>query len=102
MLDITSDLPIPTFAALSRRYDATVEDIIWGFGAHFDARLAILRALTEVNQWLPIVRSGTPEKDNTYLSQGQDAVKWWKTATLENQPYLAPDRAATPRLRTDY
>ena len=88
VLDITSDLPIPIFAALSRRCDGTVEDIIWGFGAHFDARLAILRALTEVNQWLPVVHSGTTEKANTYRAQGQDAIQWWKTATLENQPYL--------------
>ncbi|NOT55029.1 MAG: TOMM precursor leader peptide-binding protein [Deltaproteobacteria bacterium] len=102
VLDITSDLPIPTFAALSRRRDGAVEDIIWGFGAHFDARLAILRALTEVNQWLPVVHSGSTEKANTYRAQGQDAVHWWKTATLENQPYLAPDGAATPRVHTDY
>ena len=102
VLDITSDLSIPTFAALSRRCDGEVEDIIWGFGAHFDARLAVLRALTEVNQWLPVVHSGTAKKDNTYRAQGQDAVQWWKTATLENHPYLAPDRTVAPKVHTDY
>jgi len=102
VLDITSDLPIPTFAALSRRYDGGVEDIIWGFGAHLDVRLAILRALTEVNQWLPVVHSGITKKDNIYRAQGHEAVQWWKTATLENQPYLAPDKAVAPRVHTDY
>ncbi len=102
VLDITSDLSIPTFAALSRRCDGEVEDIIWGFGAHFDARLAVLRALTEMNQWLPVVHSGTAEKDNTYRAQGQDAVQWWKTATLKNQPYLAPDKTVAPKGCADY
>ncbi|NES82160.1 MAG: TOMM precursor leader peptide-binding protein, partial [Moorea sp. SIO2B7] len=49
VLDITSDLNIPTFAAISRRNDQAVENIILGFGAHFDPQIAILRALTELN-----------------------------------------------------
>ncbi|MGE0825281.1 MAG: TOMM precursor leader peptide-binding protein [Candidatus Binatia bacterium] len=102
VLDITSDLPIPTFAALSRRRDAAVEDIIWGFGAHFDARLALLRALTELNQWLPVVHSGTAENAVIYRAPGGEAVQWWKAATLENQPYLAPDRTTASRMRSDY
>lgn len=102
VLDITSDLAIPTFAALSRRNDATVEDLTLGFGAHFDARLAIQRALTEMNQWLPVVCSGTAEKTAPYLSQDREAIQWWQTATLENQPYLAPNELATPKIHTDY
>ena len=56
MLDVTSDLGIPSFVALSRRPDAETEDIIYGAGAHADPRLAALRALCELNQcltWLP-------------------------------------------------
>ncbi len=102
VLDLTSDLAIPTFAALSRRCDNAVEEIIWGFGAHFDARLAILRALTEVNQWLPVVHSGSAEKANTYRAQEHEAVQWWKTATLSNQPYLAPDETVALRVYADY
>ena len=41
VLDITSDLNIPTFAAITRRTDRAVEDIVLGFGSHFDPRLAI-------------------------------------------------------------
>src|SRR5262249_53578866 len=86
VLDITSDLNIPTFAAISRRNDKEVEDIIFGFGAHFDPRVGIFRALTEVNQSLPAVLSVTPSEDDTYLDPDPKATSWWKTATLENQP----------------
>ena len=61
MLDVTSDLGVPTFVALSRRPDGETEDIIYGAGCHADARLAALRALCELNQcltWLP--RPGKP------------------------------------------
>ena len=45
VLDLTSDLNIPVFAAISRRRDREVEDIVIGYGAHFDAQIAISRAL---------------------------------------------------------
>jgi ribosomal protein S12 methylthiotransferase accessory factor len=41
VLDITSDLGIPTFAAVCRRTDHPVEDIVVGFGAHLDPRVAL-------------------------------------------------------------
>jgi ribosomal protein S12 methylthiotransferase accessory factor len=102
VLDISSDLDIPTFTAISRRNDTEVEDVTLGFGAHFDPRLAILRALTEVNQWLPVVCSGSPEKGDTYLSQDPEAIEWWETATLENQPYLALDEKIDRKTQEDY
>jgi ribosomal protein S12 methylthiotransferase accessory factor len=102
VLDITSDLNIPTFAAISRRNDKAVEDIIFGFGTHFDARLAILRALTEANQSLPAVSSVTPDKDDAYLDDDPKAISWWKTATLENQPYLVPDETLAAKVQTDH
>src|SRR5262249_52660437 len=92
VLDITSDLLIPTFAAISRRNDREVEDIICGFGAHFDPHIAMLRALTEVNQWLPVICSGTPNKSSAYRSHDPEAIHWWKTATLKNHLYLVPDK----------
>ena len=56
VLDITSDFNIPVFAAISRRSDeGQAEDIVLGYGAHLAAKIAISRALTEVNQILPNV-----------------------------------------------
>ncbi|HWO12354.1 MAG TPA: TOMM precursor leader peptide-binding protein, partial [Polyangiaceae bacterium] len=54
MLDITTDVGIPTFAAVSRQRQRE-ERIALGFGAHLDAKLALLRALTEMNQFLPFI-----------------------------------------------
>lgn len=102
VLDITSDFNIPAFAAVSRRHDKESEDILLGFGAHFDPQLAIRRALTEVNQSLPIVISVLADDGEPYLDRNPEAVAWWKTATIANQPYLRPDKTVTPKLRSDY
>ncbi|MDH3039216.1 TOMM precursor leader peptide-binding protein [Streptomyces sp. TRM75561] len=88
ILDLTSDLGIPVVAAVSRRITGGSEDILFGFGAHFDPALAVSRALTEMNQFLAQLiefRSG-PHQDQ----EGPDTL-WWRTATVENQPYLTPD-----------
>ena len=51
VLDLTTDLD-PVFAALSRRLDHPIDRPIFGFGAHLEPRLGILRAVTEMNQFL--------------------------------------------------
>ncbi|MDZ8225111.1 TOMM precursor leader peptide-binding protein [Nostoc sp. ChiVER01] len=91
VLDITSDLNIPVFAAVTRRSDRSVEDIVLGYGAHFDAKIAISRALTEVNQILPNVLFAKADGSTQYPPSADGlAVDWWKTANLANQPYLVP------------
>ena len=102
VLDITSDLNIPSFAAISRRNDKEIEDIVLGFGAHFDSRIAILRALTEANQSLAAVGSGTCDNNEEYFDNDPAAISWWKTATIENQPYLVPDKTSIPKVQGDY
>ena len=90
---------IPAVAAVSRRLDQPAEDIVLGFGAHFDPRLAVRRALAEVNQLLPAV---LPVDGGGYAVDAPDAVAWWRTATVANQPYLLPDPAATGRGPADF
>ncbi|MBD2530124.1 TOMM precursor leader peptide-binding protein [Nostoc flagelliforme FACHB-838] len=102
VLDITSDLNIPTFIAVSRRTDKEIEDIILGCGTHFDPRIAILRALTEANQSLPAVFPIAVDESGEYAIDDSDTINWWKTATLENQPYLVPDESVAPRVCSDY
>ncbi|NER32296.1 MAG: YcaO-like family protein, partial [Symploca sp. SIO1C4] len=90
VLDLTSDLGIPAFAAISSRLNMETEDLIYGFGAHFDARLGIMRAITELNQILPLVLL-TDESGNTeYYCSDELANQWWKEATLDRYSYLAP------------
>jgi ribosomal protein S12 methylthiotransferase accessory factor len=102
VLDITSDFNIPTFAAISRRNDKEAEDILLGFGTHFDPYIALLRALTEVNQLLPAVSSCLPAQDGRYMSADPEAISWWKTATCGNQPYLMPDETLAQKKQGDY
>jgi bacteriocin biosynthesis cyclodehydratase domain-containing protein len=96
-LDLTSDFGIPAIVALSRRTDGPTEDIVFGFGAHFDPAIALRRALTEMGQLLPAVGVGRP--GGGYGITDPLPVRWWQQATLTNQAYLAPDpaiRARTP------
>ncbi|MEQ8999722.1 MAG: TOMM precursor leader peptide-binding protein [Coleofasciculus sp. B1-GNL1-01] len=103
VLDITSDLNIPVFAAISRRCDRAVEDIILGYGAHFDPKIAIQRALTEVNQILPSVLRANADGSTLY-NPGADpmALDWWKMATVANQPYLVADETRAVKVQSDY
>src|SRR6185436_13075976 len=50
VLDLTSDLGIPAAVAVSRRIGDGAEEIMVGFGAHLDPRIAVLRAVTELQQ----------------------------------------------------
>lgn len=97
VLDITNDLNIPCFAAISRRTQGVTEEILLGFGTHFDAKVAMLRAVTEMNQTLGI------ELDNGKTKpDAPDWQYWLKEATLENQPYLVGNRNIPLKVYSDY
>ncbi len=92
VLDLTNDLGIPCMAAVNRRTSGPTEDIIMGFGAHLDPRIALSRCLTEMNQFMPAVLNVGDDATTHYGYDDPDSVSWWRTATLENQPYLAPSK----------
>lgn len=58
-LDITSDLGIPVVAAVTHWIRDGEERLEITAGAHFDPRIALLRATTELNQFLAIDRMRT-------------------------------------------
>jgi ribosomal protein S12 methylthiotransferase accessory factor len=89
-LDLTADLEIPVFAALSRRTEGEAERIMIGFGAHLDPRIALLRAVTELNQMLAWVLGPAGEKPLSDAIDDAETTHWLQTATLANQPYLVP------------
>jgi ribosomal protein S12 methylthiotransferase accessory factor len=101
VLDVTSDLGIPVMAAVSRRTDKPAEDIMFGFGAHFDPRIALRRALTELGQLLPAV-PGTGPGTSGYGLDDPHLMSWWTRATTANQPYLLPDPGEAARTAADY
>ncbi|MDI2130083.1 TOMM precursor leader peptide-binding protein [Yinghuangia seranimata] len=90
MLDITSDLGLPAFAAVSRRHHA-VEDVMVGFGAHPDARIAAVRALTEVNQFLPFVDRRDADGNTLYRSDDLETLTWCREVRVADEPWLLPD-----------
>ena len=89
-LDVTSDLGVPAIAAVSKRTDGGAEQIMFGLGAHLDARIALLRAVTELNQMLgPLLNVPAADPAASHLTDKQ-TLQWLRTATLANQPYLVP------------
>jgi ribosomal protein S12 methylthiotransferase accessory factor len=87
VLDVTSDLGIPTYVAITHWMQNGQENIEFGSGAHFDPRIAALRALTELNQFMSIgfMGGGTGEKSSL------DGVT---PLRLQDHPYLTPSNSA--------
>jgi ribosomal protein S12 methylthiotransferase accessory factor len=101
VLDLTGDLEIPAMIAISRLVDPPAgrgEDIVFAPAAHLDPRVCLLRSLTELNQMMPGIEPGP---DGTgYIYDDPEAVRWWSTATLANQPYLVPSAAPPVSMAT--
>lgn len=102
VLDLTADLDIPVFVALSRRLGQAKEQIMMGFGAHLDARIALLRAVTEMNQMLAWVLTEEGERPLEDRLDDPDTLTWLRTATVANQPYLLADSRTPARKATAY
>jgi ribosomal protein S12 methylthiotransferase accessory factor len=92
VLDVTSDLGIPTYVAILHWMQNGQENIEFGSGAHFDSRIALLRALTELNQFLSIglMGGGTGEKPSL---DGTNPLR------LQDHPFLIP--SGNPAIQSD-
>ena len=83
VIDISSDLEICSVVAVSWRLD-NGGYIQVGLGTHLDAKVAISRALSELNQ-LSAYNETENDVSDPHLKE------WFATATCENQPYMVPD-----------
>jgi ribosomal protein S12 methylthiotransferase accessory factor len=83
VLDVTGDLGIPSFVALAHWIKDGKENVEFGSGAHFDARIALLRALTELNQFLSMGLMGDGDGNKSTL----DGTTPFR---LQDHPYLTP------------
>jgi oxazoline/thiazoline synthase len=92
VLDVTSDLGVPTYVGILHWIQNGQENIEFGSGAHFDRRIAMLRTLTELNQFLAIglMGGGTGEKPSL---DGTTPLR------LQDYPFLMP--ASTQTVKTD-
>jgi ribosomal protein S12 methylthiotransferase accessory factor len=82
-LDITSDLGIPTYVAIMHWMQDGHENIEFGSGAHFDRRIALLRSLTELTQFMAIGMMGGASGEKPTL----DGVT---PLRLHDYPFLIP------------
>lgn len=97
-LDITSDLAIPTAMAVSwRRSDGGRIHI--GLGCHLEPRLAVSRALAELNQIA--VWDLKPDNEAVPVGSQRRIMRWLTEVTIENQPYLRP-RAGAQRTAAEF
>lgn len=87
VLDLTSDFEIPVFAAISQTISDDGKPLA-GFGAHFDAQVALTRACTEVNQAIAAAERG---------STVRIALGPWTS-----RAFLCPDPATPLRSFTTY
>jgi bacteriocin biosynthesis cyclodehydratase domain-containing protein len=90
VIDITTDLGIPSFVAMSHSTENAQDFIEYGSGSHFDARIALLRALTELNQFLSIGLAGG--RDAGAVSNDGSGPFY-----LRDHPYLTPSGHAAIR-----
>src|SRR3954466_1889800 len=83
VLDITSDLGIPSYVAIMHWMQNGHENIEFGSGAHFDRRIALLRSLTELTQFMSIGMMGGGSGEKPSLD-GVNPLR------LEDYPFLIP------------
>jgi ribosomal protein S12 methylthiotransferase accessory factor len=83
VLDITTDLGVPTYVAITHWMQNGHENIEFGSGAHFDRRIALLRALTELTQFMSIGMMGGASGEKPTLD-GATPLR------LEDYPFLIP------------
>lgn len=98
-LDLTHDIGIPVFVAVSRSINASSERLLFGFGCHLDARVALQRAFTEMNQLLGI--AAMDANAATSLEDG-DTLRWLDQASLARDDYLAPSRLLKQKYLHDF
>jgi ribosomal protein S12 methylthiotransferase accessory factor len=103
VLDISTDLRVPAFAALSSEPGAGAADLTLGFGAHFDPLRALRHALIELNLFLPELSAGRrraicsgPEPAGSYLWPA--TLKPWTAGV----PAAASSIAAVAAVATDH
>jgi ribosomal protein S12 methylthiotransferase accessory factor len=106
VLDVTSDLGIPSFVTITHWTEKSQEFIEFGSGAHFDARIAVLRAMTELNQFLSIGLMGGRNQNLSSEESNQESSQESSHESSHDGPppfrlhdhrYLTPSGTAVVR-----
>ncbi len=92
LLDVTSDIEIPVVMAVLHWNEDGQERIEFAAGAHFDLRVAALRAVTGLNQVLAVDRISRVATAPTAANRGEALP-----LPLRKNPYVLPHGKATTR-----
>ncbi len=84
ILELTHDLHIPVYASISYS-KSSKKQILFGFGAHVDAAIALERSMIEMNQLLPVLEHLGKNKLDPAFEQ------WLVHTSIEDQSYLKGD-----------
>ena len=97
VLDLTNDLCLPVAVAVAYR-KSDGRSILFGLGAHFDAGIAISRALAELHQLLALevgLRGNAGLAGTT--AETSDIGHWLKNHSIDSDPYCVPDGQVSHR-----
>lgn len=103
-INITNDIGVPVVVAATWRKDGT--GMLFGAGAHLDARMATSRAVSELNQMMPLDEMSSEALQKAFnpslkgRPHRKDLLKWLTTETIETQPFVMPDNSK-PHLAAD-
>jgi ribosomal protein S12 methylthiotransferase accessory factor YcaO len=92
LLDVTSDLGIPAVVAVAHWRKDARDHVKFGAGAHFDLRIATLRAVTKLEQLLTV--NQMVRRPGVQATEGGDDA--WP-APLRKAAYLLPHGKAPAR-----
>ncbi len=98
VLDLTSDLQVPTFAAVSACREGNPRLAV-GFGSHAQARAGMLRAVTEMNQGL--AANVFFERQGSAVPLAPEADFYFNTPR-EQLAFVFPDPAQPLRKASDF
>jgi ribosomal protein S12 methylthiotransferase accessory factor len=108
VLDITSDIGIPVFAAISASAEVGRPEFVFGFGCHQNPAIALRGAVTELIQLLTVQKrflttptNPDPWKNNRPLV-ARYIEDWLRRTRREDQPHLFPAEDEQPRSRADF
>lgn len=99
VIDITTDAAIPVFVAIAQNVDPNSNpEVLYSFGAHFDAGIALERAISELNQLLPC----TEKDENGYIAKDPRFRNWLENIRLKDMPYLNPAVGTLKSIKGDF
>jgi ribosomal protein S12 methylthiotransferase accessory factor len=99
ILDLTADMGIPVFAAISRRRDRQPSRSC-SARRHLDPGIALLRAVAELNQML--MRVLWQVEDPAAMAGEPSVREWLDTATIADHPHLVADALTSPRRANEF